>query len=193
MFQSHKWLRKRTTPKDLNRPDYLQALVTEFQETQDKEAKDQILANLASFAYDPINYPYLRDLHVLDLFVDCIETDEDVNGNIVQFGIGGLCNAVADLTNRQQVLENPRSIELIIRCLSSAAEETVLSAITTLIQLVDDSCMHRIVTKPVIESMKRFAAMSNPRFKNLAQIFLEDYCQSRERANTSGAGNSGSF
>ena len=188
MFQSHQRLRKRTTTKDLNRPDYLQALVTEFQETNDNEAKKQVLANLASFAYDPINYPYLRDLHVLDLFVDCIETDENINDSIVQFGIGGLCNAVADLTNRQIVLENSRSIELIVRCLSSATEETVLSAITTLLQLIDDSSRQRIVTKPVIECMQRFSAMSNSRFKNLAEIFLQDYCTPNERANASSSG-----
>uniref|UniRef100_A0A5F8GXU8 Armadillo repeat containing 7 n=1 Tax=Monodelphis domestica TaxID=13616 RepID=A0A5F8GXU8_MONDO len=46
------------------RLEYLQALVTEFQETASQEAKEQVLANLANFAYDPNNYQYLRELQV---------------------------------------------------------------------------------------------------------------------------------
>ena len=33
------------------------------------EYKLQVLANLANFAYDPINYEYFRKLNVLDLFL----------------------------------------------------------------------------------------------------------------------------
>ena len=33
------------------------------------ESKLQILANLANFAYDPINYEYLRTLNVIELFI----------------------------------------------------------------------------------------------------------------------------
>ena len=33
------------------------------------EAKEQILANLANFAYDPINYEYFKKLNIADLFL----------------------------------------------------------------------------------------------------------------------------
>ncbi|XP_021069504.1 armadillo repeat-containing protein 7 isoform X2 [Mus pahari] len=46
----------------VGRLGYLQALVTEFQETESQDAKEQVLANLANFAYDPGNYQYLRQL-----------------------------------------------------------------------------------------------------------------------------------
>ncbi|XP_031324911.2 armadillo repeat-containing protein 7 isoform X3 [Camelus dromedarius] len=46
----------------VDRLGYLQALVTEFQETESQDAKEQVLANLANFAYDPSNYQYLRQL-----------------------------------------------------------------------------------------------------------------------------------
>ncbi|XP_054449310.1 armadillo repeat-containing protein 7 isoform X2 [Pteronotus mesoamericanus] len=46
----------------VGRLGYLQALVTEFQETESQDAKEQVLANLANFAYDPSNYQYLRQL-----------------------------------------------------------------------------------------------------------------------------------
>lgn len=53
------------------------------------EAKEQVLANLANFAYDPINYEFLRKLNVIDLFLDQLSEE---NINFVQFGLGGLCN-----------------------------------------------------------------------------------------------------
>ncbi|XP_059937542.1 armadillo repeat-containing protein 7 isoform X4 [Mesoplodon densirostris] len=46
----------------VGRLGYLQALVTEFQATESQDAKEQVLANLANFAYDPSNYQYLRQL-----------------------------------------------------------------------------------------------------------------------------------
>ncbi|KAM4844707.1 armadillo repeat-containing protein 7 isoform 3-T3 [Thomomys bottae] len=69
----------------VGRLGYLQALVTEFQETQSRDAKEQVLANLANFAYDPNNYQYLRQLQVLDLFLDSLSEE---NETLVEFAIG---------------------------------------------------------------------------------------------------------
>ncbi|XP_027829863.1 armadillo repeat-containing protein 7 isoform X3 [Ovis aries] len=69
----------------VGRLGYLQALVTEFQETQSQDAKEQVLANLANFAYDPGNYQYLRQLQVLDLFLDSLSEE---NETLVEFAIG---------------------------------------------------------------------------------------------------------
>lgn len=49
------------------------------------EAKEQILANLANFSYDPRNMEALRMLQVTELFLDML-TEE--NENFVEFGIG---------------------------------------------------------------------------------------------------------
>lgn len=49
------------------------------------EAKEQVLANLANFAYDPKNIDYLKELQVIDLFLDML-TEE--NENFVEFGMG---------------------------------------------------------------------------------------------------------
>uniref|UniRef100_A0ABI8AJN1 Armadillo repeat containing 7 n=1 Tax=Felis catus TaxID=9685 RepID=A0ABI8AJN1_FELCA len=68
----------------VGRLGYLQALVTEFQETESQDAKEQVLANLANFAYDPNNYQYLRQLQVLDLFLDSLSEE---NENLVEFAI----------------------------------------------------------------------------------------------------------
>uniref|UniRef100_A0A9L0RIM8 Armadillo repeat containing 7 n=1 Tax=Equus caballus TaxID=9796 RepID=A0A9L0RIM8_HORSE len=68
----------------VGRLGYLQALVTEFQETESEDAKEQVLANLANFAYDPSNYQYLRQLQVLDLFLDSLSEE---NETLVEFAI----------------------------------------------------------------------------------------------------------
>lgn len=100
---------------ELGRLEYLQALVTEFQVTDSTgnkrrcslalsvssisshprpfsfslaEAKEQVLANLANFAYDPSNYEYLRQLQVLDLFLDMLTED---NETLVEFAMGKGC------------------------------------------------------------------------------------------------------
>uniref|UniRef100_A0A8C9KUT4 Armadillo repeat containing 7 n=1 Tax=Serinus canaria TaxID=9135 RepID=A0A8C9KUT4_SERCA len=73
---------------ELGRLEYLQALVTEFQVTDSTEAKEQVLANLANFAYDPSNYEYLRQLQVLDLFLDMLTED---NETLVEFAMGKDC------------------------------------------------------------------------------------------------------
>lgn len=49
------------------------------------DAKEQVLANLANFAYDPSNYQYLRQLQVLDLFLDSLSEE---NETLVKFAIG---------------------------------------------------------------------------------------------------------
>lgn len=69
MFSSKEYLEKKTGPWGVGRFRYLQALVTEFQDTSKQEHKLQVLANLANFAYDPINYEHFRRLNILDLFL----------------------------------------------------------------------------------------------------------------------------
>lgn len=49
------------------------------------EAKEQVLANLANFAYDPKNMEHLKELQVTDLFLDMLTEEND---NFVEFGMG---------------------------------------------------------------------------------------------------------
>jgi len=127
--------------------------VTEFQDTEDEEAKNQILANLGNFSYDPINYEYLRQLNVVDLFLDMLTEKKD---KLIEFGISGICNLCLDKKNQEVILAN-NGIPLIINCLSSTNEETVLSAITTLLLLINPQTKKDILLVPVIECMKRFS------------------------------------
>ncbi|XP_062826669.1 armadillo repeat-containing protein 7 isoform X1 [Anolis carolinensis] len=156
----------------LDRLEYLQALVTEFQVSESSEAKEQVLANLANFAYDPKNYGYLRQLKVLDLFLDMLTED---NETLVEFALGGLCNLCLDKINKDYIVEAD-GVSAVVNCLSSSNEETVLSAITTLMYLTTPQSRQQITALPVIECMLRFSVSTSKRLQNLATIFLEDYC-----------------
>eukprot|EP00002_Diphylleia_rotans_P040777 TRINITY_DN9754_c0_g1_i1.p1 TRINITY_DN9754_c0_g1~~TRINITY_DN9754_c0_g1_i1.p1 ORF type:complete len:182 (-),score=42.03 TRINITY_DN9754_c0_g1_i1:160-705(-) len=150
--------------------DYLQRLVTEFQETEKQESKEQILAHLGNFAYDPINYEHIRTLHVIDLFLDCLEED---NMLVRRFAISGLCNLSCDPLNIDVIAKND-GIPLIIKCLTSADEDTVLCAITALIYLETPATRADIMKPAVTQLMHQFAdATEQKKISNLAKVFLE--------------------
>lgn len=172
MFSTKEQLDKKTGPYGIGRLSYLQSLVTEFQDTNSLESKQQVLANLANFAYDPLNYDYFRTLNVLDLFLDAVEETDD---KLVEFAVGGISNCCLDKENKEYFLKN-NGVQSVIRCLSSQNEETVLSAITTLMYLTTPSSKAEICCLPVVECMLRFSEASNKRLSNLAQVFIQDYC-----------------
>ncbi|KAM3592817.1 uncharacterized protein V6R79_025706 [Siganus canaliculatus] len=161
-----------------DRFEYLQNLVTEFQDTDSEEAKEQVLANLANFAYDPKNMEYLRELQVTDLFLDML-TEE--NENFVEFGMGGLCNLSMDPQCRDVILQNS-GISLVTNCLSSRREETVLSAVTTLMNLWTPSSRSQLTHPGILQCMLRFSLSESPRLRNLASVFLQDFCTEEQVA-----------
>ncbi|GIY75015.1 armadillo repeat-containing protein 7 [Caerostris extrusa] len=169
--------RKQKNPRD--RYSYLRELVTEFQDTSSIEAKEQVLANLANFAYDPDNYKHIKDLNIVDLFLDQLKED---NQNLVKFAIGGICNLALD-KHFKQMIHNRGGITSIINCLSNEREETVLSAITTLMFLVSPESKEDITTASVIDCMLRFQKSDNRRLSNLASVFLKDYCTTEQTEN----------
>ena len=156
------------------------------------EFKLQVLANLANFAYDPINYEHFRQLNILDLFLDVIAEESDEK--MIEYAMGGICNCCLDEVNMHYLIEND-GVELTIKCLSSANEETVLSAITTLMCITTpetkkgDTHTHThtqhhylfffvdTTADNIIELMKKFAESSNKRLSNLANVFLQDHCK----------------
>ncbi|XP_017740082.1 PREDICTED: armadillo repeat-containing protein 7 [Rhinopithecus bieti] len=96
---------------------------------------------------------------------------------------GGLCNLCPDRANKEHILQ-AGGLPLIINCLSSPNEETVLSAITTLMHLSPPgrSFPPELSAAPVVQCMLRFSLSASARLRNLAQIFLEDFCSPRQVA-----------
>ncbi|XP_033736748.1 armadillo repeat-containing protein 7-like [Pecten maximus] len=172
MFSSKEQLDKKTGEYGIGRFNYLQSLVTEYQDTDSDESKQQVLANLANFAYDPINYGHFQVLNIVDLFLDALDEPDQ---KLVEYAIGGLCNCCLDKKIKQQILQHD-GVKLVTSCLSRPNEETVLSAITTLMYLTTPESKKEITSLPVVECMLRFSEANNKRLGNLAKVFLQDYC-----------------
>ncbi|CDP18145.1 unnamed protein product [Coffea canephora] len=145
-------------------------LVTQFQNATDEEIKERIAANLANFAYDPYNYTFLREqLNVLELFLDCMT---EPNERLVEFGIGGICNACADPSIAAVVIQCG-GIPLVIQCLSSP----VNYALGALYYLCSATNKEEILKPEVVDIIKRYASTSavSVSFCNMAL----DMCQAK--------------
>ncbi|XP_065878787.1 uncharacterized protein [Euphorbia lathyris] len=173
MFTNNRRQEERIGKYGTPRLQYLQELVTHFQNSNDAETKERIVANLANFAYDPYNFAFLRQLNVLELFLDCMT---EPNEKLVEFGIGGICNSSADPANAA-IVTNCGGIPLIIQCLSSPVRNTVNYGLGALYYLCNSSNKEEILKPQVIDVIKRYAAAESVSisFSNLAKAFLEKH------------------
>jgi len=160
------------TPRD----KYLQDLVSQFQNATDEESKEKIAANLANFAYDPFNYAFMRQLNVLELFLDCIT---EPNERLIEFGIGGICNSCVDPANALVIVQCG-GIPLIIQCLSSPVRNTVIYALGALYYLCNPATKKEILKPDVVRIIREYAAAGavNTSFSNMANAFLEKHVDS---------------
>lgn len=94
---------------------------------------------------------------------------------------GGLCNLSMDPECRDIILLSG-GISLVTNCLSSQREETVLSAITTLMNLTTPSSRSEITDAAILQCMLRFSLSESPRLRNLAALFLQDCCTEEQVA-----------
>lgn len=81
--------------------------------------------------------------------------------------------------SRDQILQSG-GVPLVISCLSSNRDETVLSAITTLMNLTTAASRVETTDSAVVQCMLRFSLTQNPRLRNLASVFLQDYCTQQQ-------------
>ncbi|KAG9150095.1 hypothetical protein Leryth_027346 [Lithospermum erythrorhizon] len=172
MFTNSQRQEERTGKYGTPRVQYLQELVTQFQSASSEETKEKIVANLANFSYDPFNYSFLRQLNILELFLDCMT---EPNERLVEFGIGGICNACADPANAKVIAQSD-GVPLIIQCLSSPVKNTVSYALGALYYICNASTKEAILKPEVVETIKRYAsAGADVTFSNLAQAFLDKH------------------
>ncbi|KAM0828694.1 hypothetical protein ACQ4PT_067379 [Festuca glaucescens] len=160
------------TPRD----QYLQDLVTQFQDSTDEECKERIVANLSNFAYDPYNYAFMRQLNILELFLDCIT---ESNERLVEFGVGGICNSCVDPANAS-VINRCGGIPLVVQCLSSPVRNTVIYALGALYYLCNPSTKKEILKPDVLRVIRDYSAAGaiNSSFSNLANAFLDKHVNS---------------
>ena len=137
-------------------------------------AKTQILAHLANFSYDPVNYDWLRQLNVIDLFLDMLTESND---KWVEFAMGGICNLCIDPKNSKIIVESD-GISLILKCLGSSNEETVMSTLLIIYYLME-TYTNKIIIPVVIDCLKKYSSCKNNRIKNLSVLILQDLPSSK--------------
>ncbi|CAI0542246.1 unnamed protein product [Linum tenue] len=171
MFTNDRRQEERTGKSGTPRLQYLQDLVGQFQNATDEETRERLVANLANFAYDPYNYPFLRQLNVLELFLDCLT---EPNEKLVEFGVGGICNSCVDPSNAAVVTQNG-GVPLVIQCLSSPVKNIVNYSIAALYYLCDSPAKAEILKPEVVDVIRRYAASDTVSFSNLAKAFLDKH------------------
>ncbi|KAE8901949.1 hypothetical protein PF003_g13876 [Phytophthora fragariae] len=133
MLSSRERLQERQGQTAAPRHEHLQQLVDEFQRSPDILRKEEVVANLANFTYDPINYASLCRLRIMDLFLDILDADQEDKSSatshkeeeakqqgypattalpraprkrqLVEFALGGICNCVPDPALQQQFID----------------------------------------------------------------------------------------
>ncbi|CAL5332949.1 unnamed protein product [Camellia sinensis] len=178
MFTNSQRQEERTGKYGTPRLQYLQELVSQFQNATSEESKEGIVANLANFAYDPYNYTFLRQLNILELFLDCLT---EPNEKLVEFGVAGICNSCVDPANTA-IVSQCGGIPLIIQCLSSPVRNTVNYALGALYYLCNASNKEEILKPEVVDVIRRYAAAGavSVSFSNLAQAFLDKHVDEHE-------------
>lgn len=178
MFTNKARQKQRTGKYGSSRDEYLQELVTEFQNTANEDSKERIVAHLANFAYDPFNYEFFRNLHIIDLFLDCLTEPYE---KLIEFGIGGICNCCPDPANAA-IIVNSGGISTIIACLASPVQKVVLYAVATLYYLCTPTTKKEVLTPQVIEHMTKFAAAEsvNVQLSNTARAFLNKHVKNSQ-------------
>ncbi|GLV39077.1 Follicle cell protein 3C [Carabus blaptoides fortunei] len=181
MFSRKDQLLRKTGPDGIGRFDFLRLLKKEFEETIQEDSKNQTLANLANFAYDPINYEYMRSLNLLDLFLEQFRSG---NEELIHFSSAAICNLSADPTNRDLIIRK-NGIKLVAKLLYSKDEEVVLNSLQQEldrpfikgpigIRQCTNKCLETIVKHLPNSPAIICATMDRDCFKEKAYLFIKN-------------------
>ncbi|KAF5273463.1 hypothetical protein FQA39_LY07480 [Lamprigera yunnana] len=146
MFSRKENIVKKTGPNGVGRFKFLSLLVQEFKRSNSLESNRQVLANLANFAYDPINYDFLRQLTVIDLFLQQLSANQE---DLTHFSLAGLCNLSCDPENAQYIIKS-NGVFIISQLLLHKNIEIALNALSTLIFLINSESQASITTPEII-------------------------------------------
>jgi hypothetical protein len=124
-----------------------------------------VTANLANFAYDPINYDFLKKAKAHELFLELLSNSD---AKLVLHGIAGICNFVTDAVVRDYITKGGGSA-LILQLLDHSCIDVLVNALTTLIFLRVDN-----FTKETLERVQTLAQNEDKRLQNIARVFLDN-------------------
>ncbi|RHY05766.1 hypothetical protein DYB36_002048 [Aphanomyces astaci] len=118
------------------------------------KAKEQCLAHLANFSYDPINYTFFLRLNLVDMFVDFVDevlpvaaqlqpptarassTQRHHAITIARLAMQAICNVAPD-QRFQKVLADNDAIPLILQATHAPDPVTCAAALSTMYFLLD--------------------------------------------------------
>ena len=201
MLSSRERLQERQGQYAAPRHEYLQQLVDEFQRSPDIFRKEEVVANLANFAYDPINYTFLGRLRIMDLFLDIMDVDQDDNDSsnashkaiptsparkhqLVEFAMGGIRNCVADPHLQEQFIAGdgvdilvPYILEIPLKDEPFTASElhSRVSALSIAYFVLDSSAFIDITSDTIMSKMQSLQYHSIVQIANTAAGFLRRY------------------
>lgn len=198
MFSTPNSLKKRTGKADLDRYTYLKELLEEYKSTGEEDKKEQVIANLGNFAYDPINYEYFRRLDINEVFLENLinyKRNNNFNLKILHFSIAALCNLCLDPKNREYLVKH-NFVNLVLNCLAIEPTidqiELILNVFTILIFMTDNSNEPEEVDSSELDKIKteirnfrndkinfnllifKYAKSANKRLSNLACLLLKN-------------------
>ncbi|XP_032588079.1 armadillo repeat-containing protein 7 isoform X1 [Drosophila mojavensis] len=173
MFSSHRYLKRKTPAEGIDRREYIGHLVDEYYTSTNVEALEQVTANLANFAYDPINWPYLHEAEALEVFVTALDTQ---NPNLQLHAVAALCNFCLDEIAAKFIVAKIAILRNIF--LSTEKADTVLHSLALHYQLLSAglSSKEEIVTPALLKRVLHWRQSSNDeRVVKLCIVFLEDF------------------
>ncbi|KAI0979029.1 hypothetical protein GJ496_003412 [Pomphorhynchus laevis] len=104
MYSNIDYLRRKTGKAGVARPQHLRYLVDELNQFGNvRERVEQILSNLANFAYDPLNHCLLLELNVDEIFWKHL--NQKLSDSCMLSSLTGLCNLGKSGWNEQRINE----------------------------------------------------------------------------------------
>jgi len=144
---------------DMSRPEYLGALIQEFvSPLTTPDDRMEILAHLGNFAYDPINFAYLRQSGAIEIFLDQLPpSNQKLKSSgvealtLAQIAIAGLSNLSID-PETQEILLKPENLQRLIYCLRQKDLEMSKSSLVTLYYLLYNPSGKETIGNPEIST-----------------------------------------
>lgn len=171
MFTSADRLTKRTPKEGIDRRQYISLLVDEYYETKNIEAQQQVTANLANFAYDPINWPFLKEFKAHELFIEILNSSFNIV--LLVHAAAGVCNLCLDVEIAEYLIRGGtlRQTKTLITKYR-ANTELIGHLLTTLVLLGKEAVLLEDHFRSVLQSLQ---TETNQKISNLATVLLEDH------------------
>ncbi|XP_013110067.2 LOW QUALITY PROTEIN: uncharacterized protein LOC106088869 [Stomoxys calcitrans] len=174
MFNSHKHLKRKTPCPGINREEFIQHLVDEYYTTNNIEAQEQVTANLANFAYDPLNWSFLIKADAVKLFLEILE---ERNEKLQLHGIAGLTNICLD-DNIYKYFNNPEVIQQIHRLFLASNNQEILINCCTIYQFLAKDNKSNILPAKIllrVQNINTDSKGKNIRLSNITSLLLLDF------------------